>query len=55
MKKLCLFLLPLALFAKPFKVEEILSDKNELKTDFTISYMNITKKHNNIFNWFKYR
>lgn len=44
MKKLCLFLLPLALFAKPFKVEEILSDKNELKTDFTISYVNITKK-----------
>ncbi len=44
MKKLCLFLIPLTLFAKPFKVEEILSDKNELKTDFTISYMNITKK-----------
>lgn len=39
-----LLLTPFLLMAKPVKVDEILTNKNELKSDFSISYSNISRK-----------
>ncbi len=44
MRYAILLLTPFLLMAKPVKVDEILTDKNEFKSDFSIAYSNITRK-----------
>ncbi len=46
MKKTLLLLLPILLSAKAVKVDEILTEKNKLKLETSISYANIKKKEN---------
>ena len=46
MKKLIFAMLPLIVYAKAVKVDEILTDTNEMKLETTIAYTNIHKKHN---------
>jgi hypothetical protein len=44
MKRYAILLLPILVYSKPVKVDEILTDANKFKTDFALSYSNITKK-----------
>jgi hypothetical protein len=43
-KYILLFLIPILLFSKAVKVEEILSDKNQIRLDTTLTYTNINQK-----------
>jgi hypothetical protein len=44
LKKYLIFLFPILLFSKAVKVEEILSDKNEIKLDISTTYTNTNQK-----------
>jgi hypothetical protein len=44
LKKYFIFLLPILLFSKAVKVEEILSDKNQIRLDTALTYTNINQK-----------
>lgn len=46
MRKIFFLLSPLLLFSKPVKVDEILTDTNQLKFETSVSYANINKKEN---------
>jgi len=47
-RKLFLMILPIFLYAKPVKVDEILTDTKKIKIETSISYYNINKKYNRV-------
>ncbi len=48
LKKLSLLLIPIFLFSKPVKVDEILTEKKSFRLDTSLTYTNINRKEGSL-------